>query len=594
MSPNSSSSRSSPHLFPAGAPLSQQRSNSPLSGPPQGGGPLSFRPGLQMGGPQHGRGSPPVTSPRGPMDGRGMPPGQRDPRTGPPGPGPRDGQPPYHHRGPPPGARRTPPPQNMQRPPPMQAGSPPINRKPLPPRTMSLQRHDSDNTPSQRPPSPRNVDEAPSLPVHNLRRQNSGRSAVSSHNDDASSVASPDYASTRHSTDTQEERERIDRTDRPRAGVLKTIGADSLGSGSGTGLDSQGYNIPDVNFGPTINYGAIKNNGPNANPPSNLRHHEQGNALGTGRKSPGPGPSYTHFRQESDDTIRRSMAWQPGAAIVDSGDAALTPEQFVQQRAAAAATPVYVHQRNPSANTLTEFRAGTPVSPHKRNHSRRNSADLLSSGRPLSQGTMAALSGGEVSSSLSAREQEHVARMTGSPLLTLNAKKPTPQPEAGLVGAIHARERERAQMKAGIGGQAVAQAIDQRTREQNQHAQRAAQAAYAQQQQQQAQMAAQQGYGMMGGGYQQAPGYGVPSHRPQMPSHGSFNGAGQYGQGGGWNQQMPPNRPSPLHSQSYGPGMQQGQPQSPGFQPPPQGQYTPPSGPRPGTPGRMQYQGQAF
>ncbi|KAK0656095.1 hypothetical protein B0T16DRAFT_28479 [Cercophora newfieldiana] len=586
MSPSTSSSRSSPRLPPPDMGLSQKRSKSPLGGPnPHGGGQLPFRPGPHMSGPPpHGRGSPPVMSPR-------MPPGPRDQRMGPPGQG---------SQGPPSGGRRTPPPsQGMQRPPQTQGGSPPINRKPLPPRTASFPRQNGGDGAPQGLQYP--ADQPPPVPAHNPRRQNSDRSAVSSRHDDASSTASPDYASTRRSTDTQES------ADRPRAGVLKTIGSDAVGSGSGSGADSHEYNIPDVNFGPTINYGASKNTSPSANSTANPRGNESTHTTaqqqpfnpGTGRKSPGPGPSYSHFRQESDDTIRRTVAWQPGAAAVGSADAALSPEQFVQQRAAAAATPLYAHQRIPSANTLTEYGNGPPGSPHKRpgshnaNHSRHNSSDLLQGGRPISQGTSAALSGGEISSYLSAREQEHVARVTGSPLIAFSGNKPVSQPQAGLVGAIGARERERAQMKAGIGGHAVAAAIDQRTREQNQQAQRAAQAAYAQQQ---AQLAAQQGYagpqnpammgGVMGGGMrpglqQQPVGYAPQQHVPQMPSQGSFNGGGQYGQGGGWGQQR------------FGPGGQS-QPQSPGFQVPPQGQYTPPGGTRPGTPGRMPFQGQAF
>jgi len=655
MSPtNTSSSRSSPRLPPPGMGLSQKRSKSPLAGPgPNGGGPPQFRPGHQMGAPQpRGHGSPPVNSPRGPPpDGRGFPPGQqRDPRMGPPSQGPPDGHPPYP-RAPPSTGRRTPPPaQGMQRPFHMQGGSPPINRKPLPSRTISLPRQDGGGSPPQAPqspgvgvahhlsPHPYDVEQPPPVPAHNPRRQNSERSAASSRYDDASSTASPDYASTRRSTDTQES------ADRPRAGVLKTIGSGSLDLGPGSTADSPEYSIPDVNFGRTINYGASKAPGPNTSSSANPRINEPGLtaaqqqtfALGSGRRSPGPGPSYNHFRQESDDTIRRTVAWQPGAVAVGSTDAALSPEQFVQQRAVAAATPLYSHQRNPSANTLTEYGTGAPGSPLKRpgshnaNHSRHNSADLLQGGRPVSQGTAAALSGGEMPSYLSAREQEHVARVTGSPLIAFSGSKPTLQPPAGLVGAIEARERERAQMRAGIGGHAVAQAIDQRTREQNQQAQRAAQAAYAQQQ-------AQQGYvgpqnsaamgngapsayghpmgvinphgvnsnaGMMPGGMSpprhgpappQAVGYG-PQQRPQMPSQqGSFNNGGQYAQGSGWNQPNLQHRPPLLQTQSgFAPGGQSAQPQSPGLQAPPQGQYTPPLSTRPGTPGRMQFQGQAF
>ncbi|KAK1757642.1 hypothetical protein QBC47DRAFT_162399 [Echria macrotheca] len=633
------SSRPSPRFGPADMGPAPKRSRSPLAGPgPSGGGP-QFRPGPQMGPPPHGRGGP-AMSPRGPPpDGQGYPPGSRDLRMGPPQ-GPPQGPPPgpphgpndgygQYQRGPPPGARRTPPPGQAPRPLPQAPGSPPIHRKPLPARTASLQRSDSGGSSPHGPPTPQHEynygapmheSGGPPVPPHNPQRRNEDQSSVNNQFDDASSTTSPDYASTRRSTDTQES---TDRSDRPRAGVLKTIGNET-----GSVTDGSEYNIPDVNFGPTINYGASK-----APPQMNTGAQLQVPS-GSGRKSPGVGPAYSHYRQESNDTIRRTVPWQPGGAAVGtlSPDNALSPEQFVQQRAAVANAP-FSHQRNPSSNTLNEYKGGVPPSPQKRpgsrsaNHSRHNSADLLQGGRPVSQGTAAALSGGEVSSYLSAREQEHVARVTGTPLIALSGNKGPGQPQAGLVGAIEARERERAQMKAGIGGQAVAQAIDQRTREQHQQAQRAAQAAFAQQQ---AQMASQ-GYGApsmmgapstygppgggmgpspgpMGGnmgpsrpgpGFQQGPGYGQP--RPQMgPQQGSFQGgnpsAQGMGPGPGWNPNLQ-HRPPPLQPPSAGFGQQGGQPQSPGFQPPPQGQYGGPGthpGPRPGTPGRMPFQGQAF
>ncbi|KAL2259091.1 hypothetical protein VTK26DRAFT_7363 [Humicola hyalothermophila] len=249
-------------------------------------------------------------------------------------------------------------------------------------------------------------------------------------------------------------------------------------------------------------------------------------------------------------------------------------------------------------------------------HSRHGSAELLSSGRPLSQGSAAILSGGEVSSHLSAREQEHVARVTGSPLISMAGNKGPSKTQTGLVGAIENREREKAQMKMGIGNHAVAQAIDQRTREQQQQAQRAAQAAYAQQQ---AQLAtAMQGHtvlqspvgglgGMGGGGAPSvyAPSMGamnVRSHSPgpgMMSSYGGPQGGSPgFGPGAGWNMgiAVPPQRPSP-GVMTPSPGMGYGMP-SPGFQLPPQGQYSPSGvptgGSRPGTPGRMQFHGQAF
>jgi CCR4-NOT transcriptional complex subunit CAF120 len=257
-------------------------------------------------------------------------------------------------------------------------------------------------------------------------------------------------------------------------------------------------------------------------------------------------------------------------------------------------------------------------------------------------------------------------------LIALATNKGPSQTQNGLVGAIETRERERAQMRQGIGGQAVAQAIDQRHREQNQQAQRAAQAAYAQQQaqfaaaQQQAQVRPQTpgGMGMMMGGAPspygapgqqqprpQTPGamnmlldgsaapsvYAAPSMmggmnprsmspgpgmhfaaqgppqqpRPQMMPHSASYGGAPPPGAGGWNMGGPggmplrqghgPGGPMVPPSPSMGMGMGfggGGRPQSPAFQLPPQGQYAPPgtpSGPRPGTPGRMmQFHGQAF
>lgn len=613
---------------------------------------------------------------------------------------------PAPHGGPPPGGRRTPPPgQNLaQQFSPDQGSSPPIHRKPLPSRTTSLSSNREQNhagspvspeSPLEHFPLPgsgtrfRSPNEfsPPPIPAQGRYRQNGPR-VVEASFDDASSTASPDYASTRRSSDTQES------VDRPRAGVLKVVGTDSADSSSAA--LNKDYDIPEINFGRTLNYGApilpdaktSSKESPRPAPPA------------SGRKSPGLATAFSHFRQSSDDTVRRSVVWPGPATGSSSSDNLASLQLSFQQRAAA--TPQYAHQRIPSTNTLTDVRpshsrhssvdllasgrplgqshsrhssadllaSGRPASrgttavlsgaeshkrPGSRNrlHSRNSSADLLASGRPVSQGTAAAFSAGEVSSYLSAREQEHVARVTGGPLIPFAGSKGPSQTQGGLVGAIESRERERAQMRQGIGGQAVAQAIDQRHREQNQQAQRAAQVAYAQQQ---AQFAAQQAQvrpqtpgamGMMMGGGAPSP-YGPPQGhaRPQTPGAMSrmMDGAGapspygapsmagmnprgmspgpgmmspgHYGQGippqqqrapqmmpqtatydSGWN--MPHRQGGPvMPSPSMGFGMQGGgRPQSPAYQLPPQGQYAPPGtpgGPRPGTPGRMQFHGQAF
>ena len=477
------------------------------------------------------------------------------------------------HGGPPPAGRRTPSPGPNDPQPfsPSSGGSPPVHRKPLPARSTSLSRDqdhavssDSPSSPPRTFPSPgsgprfRPLDgfSSPPAPAPTQYRQYGQRNAEGG-NDDASSTASPDYAST-HSSEAQEPAARP--ADRPRAGVLKVVGEGSAGPPSAT-VDRD-YEIPEINFGRTLNYSAPilprdKGSSKEAQRPA---------PPASGRKSPGLAPAFSHLRQQSDDTVRRSVVW-PGPSAGSSTDNLALLQQSLQPRTPA--TPQHAHQRVPSSATLTDVRpshsrhssadllsSGRPGQPHFRQssaellasgrpgsqgtvaalaggdpykrpgsrgllHSRNSSGDLLASGRPASQGMGPVLSAGEASSYLSAREQEHVARVTGGPLIAFGPGKGPSQTQSGLVGAIDARERERAQMRQGIGGQAVAQAIDQRHREQNRQAQRAAQAAYAQQQAQFApQQARPQTPGSMGilmdGGAPSPYGPPVQAH-PQTP-----------------------------------------------------------------------------
>ena len=118
------------------------------------------------------------------------------------------------------------------------------------------------------------------------------------------------------------------------------------------------------------------------------------------------------------------------------------------------------------------------------------SRDQLQS-RPHSRGASGMLSQptllshvDDYSQNLSAKEREFVARSTGMPLLDVNRHKQTPSPEptnAGLVGAIASREKEKQQMKEGGRGLMVQQAIANTLQQQQ----------YAQEQQRQAQFQAQ-------------------------------------------------------------------------------------------------------
>lgn len=119
--------------------------------------------------------------------------------------------------------------------------------------------------------------------------------------------------------------------DRPRAGVLKTVG----------GADpeahySPGFEIPDVNFGPTVNHA-----------PSVLRKPAPHAAEQPIPKTPTE-PRVGHSRQDS-----ATMPWHPASPASPTSQRSfrLTPQQYVQQRASIASAP-YGHGRTLSANSI--------------------------------------------------------------------------------------------------------------------------------------------------------------------------------------------------------------------------------------------------
>ncbi|EHA53927.1 PH domain-containing protein [Pyricularia oryzae 70-15] len=437
-----------------------------------------------------------------------------------------------------------------------------------------------------------------------ITRQDTQRSETSNYDDEDSTTGSHDYASTTSA-------ESVKSVERPRMGVLKTVGAEQQAQLTNA---EKSYDIPQIDFGPTINYASTPT--PRSKTPTPLSNNE---SHGSRARSPNislsPSPGQTHHRQGSSDTLRK-MAWQPGA-IAGSSDrpGALTPEQYVQQKAAAAsATPLYAHSRSPSSNTLTAMRNNTPTPPlHKRSssydmlrlregHSRSNSADLL---RPGSQGALTTLGygSGDVPARMSPREQEHIARGSGGHPVSMATNNGSMQP-GGLVGVIQAREREKAEIKQGVSSALAYEAKNRQEREMRQ------------QQQQQLQYTSQAAYGA-----HSQPGFagGVPSmysgHVVQPASHwggpaaiprGEMGYVDVYGQ--------PELQPSPqFHSHMQGspasqyrpasfsrPWPRQGQAQgvSPG------GYATPPAGPHPsrgrseamGNMGReaQSHRGQAF
>jgi hypothetical protein len=173
---------------------------------------------------------------------------------------------------------------------------------------------------------------------------------------------------------------------------------------------------------------------------------------------------------------------------------------------------------------------------------------------------------------LSAREQMHIARATGTPLLdtSANARKKQQIDEkanAGLVGAIGAREREKAAMKTSHRSSMVVENAIRARQDQQAEAQMQAYQQQMQQMQQQQhamyygqqQQMQQQGYaqpGTPGAQYGYAGGYATPMQMPQQQQ--------QFQQQQVWQQQQqqgaqtPGNRQSWFGGSYFGPPPQQG------------------------------------
>ncbi|PMD40001.1 hypothetical protein L207DRAFT_566858 [Hyaloscypha variabilis F] len=377
-----------------------------------------------------------------------------------------------------------------------------INRKPLPPRTSSMKTPSATETFDNARSSDRHVidpaafemvgrDNQKLAPEQQIYRQKSGSSSVY---EETASTASLDYASTRASNDAQRPERSVDK---PRAGVMRTVGDPQAGG------VQQGSSAPiHIDFGPTMNlasdrplrnqspgrnqsyavasqYGRAASPGPATNNyPSDRAPRERSPAARPGSSGLSNSPQRkpvsaenVHQRNGSGDS--RTLPWTPGMSSIGGTSTnypVLTPEQYVKQRAAA--TPLYAHPRQASGN-----RNNPSTPPPVRNqsseylaqlgHSRNNSSiDLLQ--RPASRGastTLGPSGSGDMPMTLSAREQEHVARMTGHPLINMAQNKPS-APPGGLIGAIGVREMEKEQLKQGINSRTVQQAIAQRQQEQ--------------------------------------------------------------------------------------------------------------------------------
>jgi CCR4-NOT transcriptional complex subunit CAF120 len=297
--------------------------------------------------------------------------------------------------------------------------------------------------------------------------------------DDASTV-SPDYASTHESVHSKKSQKSVTR---PRMGTMKTVGMPAkqdlvIGDAHySTEMPPEvNPDIPAVDFGPTLTY--MPTTGRPSTGDTLRKASNQRNDLDAAERYRPSVPTSQmdrgHQRTPSQEEYRRSVLWQPGMTtnrpVTPAGG--LSPEQYVQQRAAPS-PPMHMHHRSPSNNTPPP--QARPVSGDWANHVRSSSRMTTHQDpnyRPSSRGTGTMLNNyNDVSNHLSAREQEHVARVTGSSFFNLNQANRGPQPQLqgrSLVSTIDAREREKREMREGMSNQMVQHAIAHRQQVMNQ------------------------------------------------------------------------------------------------------------------------------
>ncbi|KAL3481219.1 hypothetical protein BJX99DRAFT_181098 [Aspergillus californicus] len=301
----------------------------------------------------------------------------------------------------------------------------------------------------------------PKRPIH--------QEEESVYGDDVSTV-SPDYAS----TVSLYSKNSVKSVPKPRMGVKKTVGTeqpkDYVIGDAHYSLDTkpqENPDIPSIDFGPTLTYLPTTGRPSTSDTLKKFEHHRTGSDVTEKQRYSVPAhpADRRHSRSPSGDEFRRSMLWQPGMAPPrPPTPGGLTPEQFVQQRAAPASP--HLHHRSPSTTTTTP--PPRPVSGDWMAHTRSQSQMSMnrdSQPRPRSRGAGSMMNHNDISSHLSAREQEHVARMTGSSFFNLSSDKqnaPAPVNPMGLVGAIDARQQEKKLIKEGMSNQMVQHAIAQR------------------------------------------------------------------------------------------------------------------------------------
>ncbi|KAL8980561.1 MAG: hypothetical protein Q9205_004390 [Flavoplaca limonia] len=413
---------------------------------------------------------------------------------------------------------------------------------------------------------------------------------------DDESTASPDYASTRRSTETKRSKPSMDR---PRAGVLKTVGTvepENKEVVVGDAHYQQGMSkpetnpgIPSVDFGPTLTYDPRKASRPGTS--GTMTPQMNDSSATSDRLTPSPQPSPRgenpgevsrrgsiptakiasspyerspsrnlstpegHRRTPStgsENDYSRTVAWQPAAVGGSPGSRqSITPEQYVQQRATTSrVTPIYAHGRKPSGLPSPSGSRHPSGEVPTQQHGRQSPLGKDLPPRPSSRSasTMMNSPSGDVSAHLSAREQEHVARVTGSPLINIAgnpARTGQGPPGGGLVGAIEAREKEKQEIRQGVSSHMVQHAIAQR-----QHHNQA-------QQQRQQSFIQPSPQLQMPGAFPQTPQYPMPGQFPQTPTqYPPTPGQGQHQYGWGQQQMQYGQQPNPQQRQWVSPAQQ--------------------------------------
>ncbi len=275
-----------------------------------------------------------------------------------------------------------------------------------------------------------------------------------------SRASSPDYDSL------PEDKKPPIATRKTRTGIVKTVGDTSLSSSTDALQTPKKIEIPVVDFGTTFT------------PALTPGHSRPATAAGIlGRESPVDrpltAPSTPLTKSPQDDRVSPglpggdgqgspldrssprpghsrspSYAWRPGSSLTRHDSmGGLTAEEFVQRRASVARLPSgYVPHRSTSYGNVEQ-------SPENQQKKRRSLVV-----RPSSRNSLLV----DYTPHLTAREQEHIARMTGGPLVQVKERSRTPDPSVGLIGAIEAREIEKRNIKEGLAGHMVQEAILQR------------------------------------------------------------------------------------------------------------------------------------